>query len=237
MHIPILFSNENFIVVDKPPGVSVHRNHFFPDETPVLQRLRDQINREVWPVHRLDRQTSGCLIFALQKKEIQGLSEKLQHGKEQYWAFVRGNFPHKERVRVNTPIANKRGKLQTAISFVTCMARSVQPRCSLLLVEPQTGRNHQVRRHVRDLHHPILHDGDHGDARVNRFWRENHNLNRLALHAGVIELPFGTKYLRVYCSLPSDLFEVFKTMPWWADVSDTVFSASEYEWIEEQSKH
>ena len=181
-----------------------------------MQRIRDQLGQPVWPVHRLDRQTSGLLIFALSPDFVEPMVEALRQGQKTYWAFVRGKFPHDAPITVDTPIKGKEAR-----SIVRCLGRSKEPRCSLLEVLPKTGRNHQVRRHVRDLHHPILHDGDHGDSRVNRWWRENMGLKRLALHAGVLSISYERHNLHIHAPLPEDLRTVFEKMPWWDEVVET----------------
>ena len=206
----IIHQQNHLIIIDKPPGVLVHSHPLFPDEYPLLQRLRDQIGQMVWPVHRLDRQTSGCLMFTTEKAQIEPLAEALRQGHKTYWAFVRGAFPHQNVVMVDTPIQGKE-----AFSEVRCLGRGTTPRCSLLEVKPKTGRNHQVRRHVRDLHHPILHDGDHGDSRVNRWWREHMGLSRLALHAGVLSIEIDTQPMVIKSPLPQDLQDTFQQLPWW----------------------
>ena len=209
--ISILYQDQRIVIIDKPAGVLVHSHPRFPDEIPLVQRVRDQLGQPVWPVHRLDRQTSGLLIFALSPEIVEPMAEALRQGQKTYWAFVRGNFfPHDEPITVDTPIKGKEAR-----SIVRCLARSTEPRCSLLEVLPKTGRNHQVRRHVRDLHHPILHDGDHGDSRVNRWWRENMGLSRLALHAGIVNIEYQGIILEIHSPLPEDLRTVFMNMPWW----------------------
>ena len=208
--LPILYQDNRIVIIEKPAGVLVHSHPLFPDEVPLVQRLRDQIGQPVWPVHRLDRQTSGCLAFTFTSSDIEEIAEALRQGQKTYWAFVRGHFPHTNSITVDTPIQGKEAR-----SILYCLGRSIEPRCSLLEVRPQTGRNHQVRRHVRDLNHPILHDGDHGDSRVNRWWRENKGLTRLALHAGILEFRYMETDLRIYSPLPWDLRQIFQSMPWW----------------------
>ena len=208
--LTILYQDQCIVIIDKPAGILVHSHPRFPNEIPLIQRLRDQIGQPVWPVHRLDRQTSGILIFALSPEFIEPMAEALRQGQKTYWAVVRGSFPHNESTTVDTPIKGKE-----ALSIVRCLGRCEEPRCSLLEVLPRTGRNHQVRRHVRDLHHPILHDGDHGDSRVNRWWRENMGLKRLALHAGVLDIPYIDKQMRLHTPLPKDLRIVFEQVSWW----------------------
>lgn len=210
---PILHQDPRIVIIDKPAGVLVHSHPRFPKEIPLVQRVRDQLGQPVWPVHRLDRQTSGILIFALSPEFVEPMAESLRLGQKTYWAFVRGNFPHDTPITVDTPIKGKEAR-----SIVRCLGRSTEPRCSLLKVFPKTGRNHQVRRHLRDLHHPILHDGDHGDSRVNRWWRENMGLKRLALHAGALRIEYQGNALDIHSALPEDLQNIFKNMPWWKEV-------------------
>lgn len=211
--LTILHQTADIIIIDKPAGVLVHSHPRFPDEIPLLQRVRDQIAQPVWPVHRLDRQTSGILIFALSPQMVEPIADALRQGQKTYWAFVRGQFPHDDTIAVETPINGKAAK-----SWIRCLGRGPEPRCSLLEIKPQTGRNHQVRRHVRDLHHPILHDGDHGDSRVNRWWRENMGLNRLALHAGIVSITLDAQPMTIRSPLASDLCSVFEQLNWWPTV-------------------
>lgn len=208
--LTILYQDQRIVIIDKPAGILVHSHPRFPNEIPLVQRLRAQLNHPVWPVHRLDRQTSGILIFALSPEFVEPMAEALRQGQKIYWAFTRGCFPHANPVIVDTPIQGKEAQ-----SIVRCLATHPDPRCSLLEVKPQTGRNHQVRRHVRDLHHPILHDGDHGDSRVNRWWREHMGLSRLALHAGCLEIPYKNRVLILHTPLPNDLRIVFEQIALW----------------------
>ena len=219
MTLILLESQPDFVVVDKPAGVLVHAHNRFPKEYPILQRLRDQLGCYVWPVHRLDRQTSGCLLFARQKESVNSLAQALQSGCKTYWALVRGNFRQREEVWVDTPIKSERGNYKEARSRVLRISSCSQPRSSLMEVQPQTGRRHQVRRHLRDLNHPILHDGDHGDSRVNRMWKAEYGLNRLALHACRLQFSYKEKTFDCFSPLPKDLLEVLKQLPWWKEAT------------------
>ena len=88
--LTILHQTSNIIIIDKPAGVLVHSHPRFPDEIPLVQQLRNQVGQPVWPVHRLDRQTSGILIFALSPQMVESTAEALRQGQKTYWAFVRG---------------------------------------------------------------------------------------------------------------------------------------------------
>jgi len=202
--------------VAKPPRLLVHRNMYHPRADACLQRVRDQVGDHVYPIHRLDHQASGCLLFAKQREWAGPLQASLTAGKKTYVAFVRGFFKHDEPVQVETPMKDDNGFLKEASSRVELLGRSHEPRCSLLRVHPQTGRWHQVRRHVRDLHHPCIGDANHGDSRINRWWRENSGANRLGLHCISLELvlPNGEN-LSVQCPLFDDQYNVFANLPWW----------------------
>ncbi len=215
----VLARGDGYIVVAKPPRVITHRNWAHPHEYAMLQRVRDLVGGRVWPVHRLDRATSGCQLFATERTLAGPLSVSLAAGQKSYLAFVRGTFARTGTVRVETPIKDEHG-LKDAASDVTCLGRSIEPRCSLLHVFPYTGRNHQVRRHVRDLHHPVLRDTYHGDSKVNRWWRDTWGLARLGLHAWSMDLtlPDGAP-LSVVCPLFVDQAVLYRRLPWWQDAA------------------
>ncbi len=217
--LPVLLETDDWIVVAKPPRLLVHRNMFHPKAEACLQWVRDQVGQRVYPIHRLDFQTSGCLLFAKNREWAGPLQKSLQSGQKTYIAFVRGHFKGDGAVTVTTPMKDDKGILKEAESVVDCLGRAHEPRCSLLRVHPKTGRFHQVRRHVRDLHHPCIGDSEHGDTRVNRWWRENSRANRLGLHCFrmCLPLPDGTD-LKVECPLFEDQFELFSELPWWDDV-------------------
>lgn len=214
----VLERGDGWLVVAKPPRVISHRNAQHPHEYAMLQRVRDLVGGRVWMVHRLDRATSGCQLFTTRQELAGPLSAALSVGTKSYVAMVRGRFPHEEPVQVDSPIKYPDGSYKEALSEVRLLGRSQEPRCSLLHVLPVTGRHHQVRRHVRDLHHPVLRDGYHGDSKVNRWWRETHGMARLGLHAWSlsIDLPDGTP-VRAVCPLFVDQAVLFRQMPWWSD--------------------
>ena len=218
--LPTLAQGPTWIVVAKPPGLLVHRNPRMRTEYAALQRVRDAVGKRVYPIHRIDRPASGCLLFATERTSAGPLHASLcaANSRKTYLAFVRGAFPHETEVLIETPMKDDNGFLKDAASRVRCIGRSHEPRCSLLVVEPLTGRYHQVRRHVRDLHHPVIHDGDHGDSRINRWWRENFGVTRLGLHAFRLSmtLPNGEPLL-VTCPLFVDQAKIWRDLPWWEE--------------------
>lgn len=216
--LPVLAEADEWIVVAKPPRLIVHRNEHHRRADACLQRVRDQVRGRVYPIHRLDFQASGCLIFAKKRTWAGPMQESLRAGEKTYLAFVRGYYKHDEPIRIDKPMKDDNGYLKDAASVVEYIGRSQEPRCSLLRVRPETGRFHQVRRHVRDLHHPCIGDSDHGDTKVNRWWRENTSAKRLGLHCFRIELTLpNDEKLSVTCPLFEDQHSLFQTLPWWHD--------------------
>ena len=194
----------------KPPKVIVHRTKDTRNEYAALQRVRDLVGHRVNPVHRLDRQASGVMLFATDRERSGELHEVLRAGTKTYLALVRGHFNHEWPVDVTNALDGKESE-----SRVWGLGRSHRPRCSLLKVQPQTGRFHQVRRHVRDLHHPIIGDGEHGDSKVNRWWRENRAMGRCALHCARMTLPFPEGEITIESPLFEDMHSVLVGLPWY----------------------
>jgi len=223
--LPVLARDEQWIVVAKPPRLLVHRAPMAKADHYALQLLRDQLGQRVHPIHRLDRPASGCLLFALTRRAIPSLQQALasEEAIKSYLAFVRGEWRRERQVVVDNPMKDDRGRMRDALSVVACVGTSREPRCSLLRVWPRTGRFHQVRRHVRDLDHPVLGDAAHGDTRVNRQWREQYALPRLGLHCLSLDLPLPNGgRLRATCPVYEDLQRVWRAMPWWDEAVDAI---------------
>ena len=207
-----LYTHSDFIIVAKPPCMLTHGHPRFPQERALIEILQEQYERDLFIVHRLDRSASGCILVAKHSSVVADLKEHLRRGHKSYIALVRGVYTHDSPLRVEFPIKSKNG-YKEASSEVVCLATQSQPRSSLLLVHPFTGRFHQVRRHVRDLGHPILGDSEHGDSKLNRWWRMHMGLKRLALHALRLRLP--SLDVDVHCPLFPDQVELFTRLELW----------------------
>jgi tRNA pseudouridine65 synthase len=220
----VLGRGADWLVVGKPSGLIVHRTAGSTDRDAALQRARTIARTHVNAVHRLDRAASGCLLFATTTGATRRLQAAL-HAPETfktYLALVRGRWTGGDGdVVIESPVKMEDGSYKDALTIARCVATSDAPRCSLVLARPLTGRFHQVRRHLRDLNHPIIGDTVHGDSRVNRLWREEHRLGRLALHALALSVD-GPDPIDVFCPLPDDLSDVLATMPWWPSAVDAV---------------
>ncbi len=192
--------------MDKPAGLLVHRTGLDAGETQfALQLLRDQLGRPVWPVHRLDKGTSGVLLFALDAASARTLGlafEAPDAVQKSYWAVVRGwpaeagliDHPLK---RLDDDARAGRLEVQAAQTRYHTLAHYELPlpqggfptqRCALLELQPLTGRRHQLRRHLKHIAHPIIGDATHGKGALNRAVAGLLGLQRLWLHARQLAL-------------------------------------------------
>lgn len=202
--LPILLREPGLVVVDKPSGLSVHRGWDGGDDV-AMTRLRGQLGQWVWPVHRLDRGTSGCLLFALDEAMASELGVTFAGGRAEksYVALVRGALKD-EGGTIDHPIPRSEGGER--VEAVTDFARlAVLPGASLVLAWPRTGRLHQIRRHFRHLGHPLLGDTTWGDNKANKRMRDPVGLRRLALHALTLSFPFRERIIQTSAPLPDDL--------------------------------
>jgi tRNA pseudouridine65 synthase len=203
--LDILYRDDHLVVVNKPPGIMVHRSRLAgKGERFVLQLLRDQLGRRVYPVHRLDKPTSGALLFGLDPRTARSMADRFARREvtKLYLAVARGYLdPHGEvalPLRADVYRRRNESELKAARTRFVRLGRIEVPRpvgpyatarYSLLQVAPETGRMHQIRRHLRDIAHPVVGDRRYGDSRHNRFFKEELGCGRLLLAA--VEIGFA----------------------------------------------
>lgn len=195
MALAVLHLDDHLAIVDKPSGLIVHRG-WGADAQDVMRALRDQLGRRVYPVHRLDRGTSGALAFALDPEAARALGDAFAGGRvdKRYIALVRGHPP--DEVVVDHPIPGEPdGPRVPAVTVVRRLA--VWERYALVEATPRTGRLHQVRRHLKHLSCPVIGDVNYGKGEHNRLFRERFGLHRLCLHALALRLPHPATGLSV----------------------------------------
>ncbi|MEL6344481.1 MAG: pseudouridine synthase [Myxococcota bacterium] len=204
-----------WVVVAKPPGLLTHRNRYAPRAPAALQQVRDQEGREVYPIHRLDAAASGCLLFATDRAMAGPLSAALTAGEKIYLALVRGVCPADATFVAAGALKDDTGRMKAAKTALRCLGSDPDRRCALVEARPETGRYHQIRRHLRRLSHPIIGDRHHGDSHVNRSWRAR-GVRRLALHCLSIRLtlPDG-QTLAADCPLFDDLAGPLSGLAMW----------------------
>ena len=191
--LEILYQDEYLVAINKPHGLLVHRSPIAKDATKfALQKLRDQLDQLVFPVHRLDRKTSGVLLFALDPETLKLLSQKFEAGEIQksYLAILRGYT--KDSGAIDYPLTNDAGKVQEAVTHYTTLDKAEinfpfgkheTSRYSLVEAKPETGRYHQLRKHFAHILHPIIADRAHGCNKQNRFFKAKWNMCTMLLHA------------------------------------------------------
>ena len=192
----ILYMDEHCVVVDKPAGLLVHRGGLADRrEEALLQRLRDQLGGWVYPVHRLDRPTSGIILMARSSTAAAGFAAAFAESQvdKRYVAVVRGVAP--ARAEIDSPVrdGDERGAplrdARTSLARIAevelplAVGRHATARYSLVVLRPHTGRWRQLRQHCAHLRHPIVGDTTHGEGRHNRLFREHLDSSRLLLRA------------------------------------------------------
>lgn len=221
MPLEILIETEELIAINKPHGLLVHRSRIAKDATEfALQLLRDQIGQRVYLAHRLDRKTSGVLLFGKSKQveaELQQLFSQRKINK-QYLAIVRGYL--KESDCIDYALEHE-GKVKEAITHFSSLdtfelpfqtSRYPTSRYSYISLKPETGRFHQIRKHMAHIFHPILGDRPHGCNKQNKLWKEQYGLTEMMLHAEVLEFRYREKDYCIKAGLSNSFLETLEIL-------------------------
>jgi len=222
MEIELLYEDAYCLVVNKPSNLLVHHSYYARniDEQSLLQLLRDQGHPAVFPVHRLDRKTSGLLLLAKDREYVpafQALFDQQEIAKK-YLALLRGHVVSSGEI--SSPVKNDRGNYKEALTLFRTIQHleldiPVQPyptaRYSLVEFTPKTGRMHQLRIHANKISHPIIGDPKYGNRHHNHMFAETLGLTHLFLHAHALAFthPFTGQQLELQARLP----ENWKTFP------------------------
>ena len=233
--LSILYQDEECVAIDKPSGLLVHRSRIASEATEnAMTLLRDQLNQWVYPIHRLDRPTSGILLFALSKESAQRFNQSFsqQKIKKTYLSIVRGFYPSslfideplKERLDpLSDALANPYKKPQNAQTQTRCLAHVELPiylnryptsRYSLVCAQPLTGRRHQIRRHLAHQSHPIIGDTSHGRTEHNHFFQKHFQCHRLLLAATQLQFthPFTQQEIEINAPLSTDFLRIARLL-------------------------
>jgi len=235
--LKILYQDDYLVAVDKPAGLFVHRSYMDRHEKYfALQLVRDLVGQYVYPVHRLDRPTSGVLLFALTEDVARKMGEIFVNKAIQktYYAMVRGHL-ESEGV-IDYALKEKLDKLgdknvsrdkpaqeaQTAYQSISlaslpiAMGKYDSVRYSLIKLKPHTGRRHQIRRHLSHIRYPILGDINYGDNKHNPFFGEYFGFKRLMLMAKELNFrhPVTGDELVINADFDEQWQQVFKKLDW-----------------------
>jgi tRNA pseudouridine65 synthase len=235
--LTILYQDEFLVAIDKPPGLFVHRSYMDKDEIYfALQLVRDMVGQYVYPLHRLDRPTSGILLFALTEEiaRIMGQAFTDKTIKKTYFALTRGHllnegvvdYPLKEKLdKLGDKNVNQNKDAQSAVTQYQSVAIASLPislgrydnvRYSLIKLLPETGRRHQIRRHLAHLRHPIIGDINYGDNKQNPFFIEQFGFKRLMLIAKSLSFkhPINHSLITINCQFDNQWLSVFERLSW-----------------------
>ncbi len=220
MQLSVLFQDEHLVAIDKPAGILVHRSRIDVQSSVfVLQTLRNQLGRRVYPIHRLDKPTSGVLLFALDPETASRVGTDFSERRvtKKYIAIVRGwtddigviDYPLKV-IRDRTTDGDKEidKPAQEAISRYKTISRCEldsevgryeTARYSMVEIAPETGRKNQIRRHFKHIFHPIIGDRKFGDRDHNAFFKQHLHSHRLMLFATelVVTHPIHGEHLQI----------------------------------------
>lgn len=222
--LEVLYKDDVMVAINKPPGLLVHRSSIARDvDIFAIQLLRDQLDQHVYPVHRLDRKTSGVLLFTLDPEKHKLLQQQFEKKTIQktYYAIVRG-FTEQSGT-IDYPLKRDDGKVQEAVTHYECMAHSELPvpfgkhptsRYSLVRITPETGRMHQIRKHMAHIFHPIVGDRPHGCNKQNRLFKEKWSLTEMMLHAESLTLLHPDKQtdIRIRADFPPEFRRMMALM-------------------------
>jgi len=241
--LEIIYQDEYLVAVNKPAGLLVHRSMIDKHETRfALQMVRNQIGQHVYPVHRLDKPTSGVLLFALNPEIAKIMGEKFANREttKTYLAVVRGyteveaviDYALKEELDKKSDQKARQDKApQAAVTHYHRLAttelnipvgRYDTARYSLLQIQPQTGRKHQIRRHLKHIFHPIAGDTSHGDGKHNQLFRNAFDCHRLLLAATSLSFdhPVNGNKVVIQAGLDASFSAVIVALGWQGTIQD-----------------
>ncbi len=214
--LEILYEDDSLIAINKPHGLLVHRTKIAADATEfAVQLLRDQIGQRVFPVHRLDRKTSGVLLFAKTEAANSYMQQRFLNRElsKTYHALVRGYT--KAEGTIDYALTDASNKTKAAVTHYKTLeqyeldlpfGKHNTSRYSLVELAPETGRFHQLRKHMAHIFHPIIGDRPHGCNKQNRLWKEKYGMDKMLLHASRLEFRNENGFDIIIAAPKSQLF-------------------------------
>jgi len=187
-NIRIYYQDDHLVVIEKPAMFQVHTPVSYAQEGKTVRKnnvqllLKKQLDKEIFTIHRLDRATSGVMMFSLSSEFASQIQKKFlaKEVKKTYVCLVRGWTEDSGIIDQALSKNLDDGAMLDAVTEYETLYRFELPvslgkyekeRYSLVKVHPITGRTHQIRRHFRSISHPLIGDTVHGDGKHNRLWR------------------------------------------------------------------
>jgi len=227
--ISIIYQDQYCILVSKPNNVLVHHAHHSrnkSDEASLLQLLENQLGQRFYPIHRLDRKTSGIILLATKTEYVSKFQELFTNNQIQktYYGVVRGFSPASKII--NSPVKGRDADVykeaETHVKTFNSIALNIpvkpydSSRYSLVELQPKTGRLHQLRIHMNKISHPLINDAKYGDKNHDLMYEREFGWTKLFLHAGSLEFvhPFSQEKLCLKADFPEDWLNLFDRFEW-----------------------
>ncbi len=229
MSLEIIYQDSYCLLVTKPNNILVHHAHHSRnkiDEVSLIQLIENQFGKRYYPIHRLDRKTSGIILLASKREYVAFFQALFTNNEIQkiYYGVVRG-FSQDNRV-IDSPVKGRDALVyKEAETHLNCLDKielniPVKPydssRYSLVELRPKTGRMHQLRIHMNKVSTPLINDAKYGDKNHDLMYAKEFGWKNLFLHAGSLEFihPFTNKKLILKSSFSEDWIQLFQKFSW-----------------------
>ncbi len=197
----ILFENDNYIVINKKSGIAVHGGT--KNIIGLIDIIREKYGKNIDLCHRIDKNTTGCLVFGKNKKAVKFFNNLLidNNIKKTYHTVLKGKL--KQNIVINKPIyKNIVTKSKNSISKFKIIEHL--DNATLVEVQIYTGRSHQIRIHAASINHPIIFDDRYGDKDFNNSFDKNIR-KKIALHSKSISfINLDSEILNIECNPPNE---------------------------------
>lgn len=229
MSLQIIYEDEYILCVGKPNDTVVHHAYHsrnVADEKSLLQLLEGSFERKFYPIHRLDRRTSGIILLAKETSYVAKFQELFTNSEitKTYYGVVRGFAPEHKTIdsAVKGRDANTYKEAKTNLELIDkiILGIPVKPyetsRYSLVKLQPKTGRLHQLRIHMNKISHPLIGDGKYGDKNHNKMFVDKFGWSNLFLHAYSLEFvhPYTQKKKTLTANLNKNWSALLKEFNW-----------------------
>jgi len=229
MSLEIIYQDNYCLLVTKPNNVLVHHAHHSRnkiEEESLIQLIENQFGKRYYPIHRLDRKTSGIILLASKREYVASFQALFTNNEIQkiYYGVVRG-FSQDNKI-INSPVKGRDALVyREAETHLNCLDKielniPVKPydssRYSLVELKPKTGRMHQLRIHMNKVSTPLINDAKYGDKNHDLMYAKQFGWKNLFLHAGSLEFihPFTNKKLILKSSFSEDWVQLFQEFSW-----------------------
>jgi tRNA pseudouridine65 synthase len=229
MNLDIIFEDQFIICVNKPNNMVVHHAYHsrnVADETSLLQLIQAEKGIKVYPIHRLDRKTSGIILLAKETIHVSKFQELFTNDEieKTYYGVVRSFSP--ESKTIDSPVKGRDASIhKDALTYLKTLEQIVleipvkpydSSRYSLVELKPKTGRMHQLRVHTSKISHPLIGDIKYGDKNHDLMFEENFGWKNMFLHAGHLKFkhPFSEEVLILKANFPKDWISLFEEFTW-----------------------